>query len=288
MSGTLHLVPTPIGNLADITLRALETLKGVEIVAAEDTRRTRILLDHFGIFPPHLVSYYEHNAARRGPWLIERMLGGADVALVSDAGTPGVSDPGFRLVTRAIEEGIRVVPLPGATAVTTALCAGGLPTDRFHFFGYLPPRRGKRRGALLEIRDLRGTLVFYESPRRLRALLADVREVLGNRRVVVAREMTKIHEAFLRGRVDEVTDRLPAQIQGEITLLVEGRTGPPSPPAEDELAVEIARMMAEGNASPRDISLQLSERYGLPRRTLYQIALGLQKHRTVAHDDQEE
>ena len=217
MPGTLYLVATPIGNLEDITLRALRILREAGLVACEDTRQTRKLLDHYGIHKP-TVSYHEHNEAVRAPELIETLASGVSVALVSDAGTPLVSDPGYRLVTHAIAKGIRVESLPGPSAALAALAASGLPTDEFHFGGFLPPRSAQRRKTLQRLKDEPATLVFYEAPHRLLDTLADIEEVLGPRPVVVARELTKLHEEFLRGTAAELRRahfNLPRAAHGE-------------------------------------------------------------------------
>lgn len=218
MPGTLYLVATPIGNLEDITLRALRVLRETDLVACEDTRQTRKLLDHYGISKP-VVSYHEHNESLRAGELIERLEAGATVALVSDAGTPLVSDPGYRLVSGAIERGIRVEPLPGPSAALAALAASGLPTDEFHFAGFLPARSSARRKLLARLKDEPATLVFYEAPHRLREALADIEEVLGDRPVVLARELTKIYEEFLRGTAAELR-RARLVLKGEFTILI--------------------------------------------------------------------
>lgn len=221
MSGTLYIVATPIGNLEDITLRALSILKAVDLIACEDTRHTRKLLSHHQISKP-AISYHEHNERERTVELIARLEAGANVALVSDAGTPLVSDPGLRIVEAAIERGIPVVPIPGASALTAAIAASGLPTDQFIFAGFLPSKRTARRARLRELGALPMTIVFYEAPHRIRQALADARELLGQRRVVVARELTKIHEEFIRATLSEV--ELPDLTRGEIVLLI----GPPA------------------------------------------------------------
>jgi 16S rRNA (cytidine1402-2'-O)-methyltransferase len=201
--GTLYLVATPIGNLADITLRAIEILKSVSLIACEDTRHTRKLLQHYGI-ETKTVSYHEHNEQERSRQLIETLRDGKDVAVVSDAGTPSISDPGFRLVRAAIENGIQVVPAPGPSALISALIAAGLPTDEFFFGGFLPARSNARRARLNELRSVPGTLIFYEGPHRLAETLTDALEVLGEREAVVARELTKLHEEIRRGRLSEL------------------------------------------------------------------------------------
>src|ERR1700758_4129242 len=219
---TLYLVATPIGNLEDITLRALRVLKDVDLIACEDTRQTQKLLQHYGIDKP-TVSYHEHNEMTRAAELITNVEAGASLALVSDAGMPGISDPGFRLVSLAIRHRVPVVPIPGAAAFLAALVASGLPTDSFRFTGFLPAKRGERRAALEAIKNSPRTQVFYEAPHRIIETLTDVVEVLGEaRHVVIAREVTKLHEEFLRGRAAEVLEKLKARdaVKGEITLLI--------------------------------------------------------------------
>src|SRR5579863_4022720 len=201
--GVLYIVATPIGNLEDITYRATRILKEVDVIACEDTRQTRKLLDHYGIEKP-LVSYHEHNETQRAQELIARIKAGATVAQVSDAGMPGISDPGYRVVKLALESGIRVVPIPGPSALIAALAAGGLPTDTFEFHGFLPAKAGQRRTALEDIRSVQHTVVFYEAPHRIAESLEDVADVLGKQRpVVIARELTKVYEEFIRGTAQE-------------------------------------------------------------------------------------
>src|SRR5271169_5116424 len=219
---SLYLVATPIGNLEDITLRALRVLKEVDLIACEDTRQTLKLLGHYGI-QTRLVSYHEHNEMTKASELVVDLEGGAKIALVTDAGMPGISDPGFRLITLAIRHHVPVVPIPGASAFLAALVASGLPTDSFRFSGFLPAKAGQRRKLLESVKDAPRTQVFYEAPHRLLETLADVVEVLGSdRHVVVAREVTKIHEEFLRGRAKDVLDKLKSrgEVKGEITLLI--------------------------------------------------------------------
>jgi 16S rRNA (cytidine1402-2'-O)-methyltransferase len=204
MSGTLYLVATPIGNLADITHRALQVLKDVDLIACEDTRHTHKLLQHYGI-TTKTVSYHEHNEQQRTAQLIAQLKDGSDIAVVSDAGTPSISDPGFRLVRAAIENDVPVVPVPGPSAVISALIAAGLPTDEFFFAGFLPSRSNARRTRLNELRAVPGTLIFYEAPHRLASTLKDAYEILGEREAVVARELTKLHEEIKRGRLSELS-----------------------------------------------------------------------------------
>jgi 16S rRNA (cytidine1402-2'-O)-methyltransferase len=230
----LYLVATPIGNLEDITLRAIRVLKQADLIACEDTRQTQKLLNHLGIEKP-TVSYHEHNEASRAAELVEKLAAGARIAMVSDAGTPGISDPGFRLIALAIERGLPVVPVPGPAALVAALVASGFPLQPFSFRGFLPPKSGARRKALEKIRQSSQTQVFYEAPHRIREALEDVVAALGpGRRVVVARELTKIHEEFLRGTAAETlaTVNTRGVLKGEIALLIgpvaEGEASAPS------------------------------------------------------------
>ncbi|RKY05022.1 16S rRNA (cytidine(1402)-2'-O)-methyltransferase [Candidatus Poribacteria bacterium] len=223
MSGTLYVVATPIGNLEDITLRALRVLREVDLIAAEDTRHTKKLLDHYGIRKP-MVSYHEHNERERAEQLVRELKKGKDVALVTDAGTPAISDPGYVLIRRCIEEGVKVVPVPGPSALIAALCVSGLPVHRFAFEGFLPHKGGKRRNKLEELKDEERTLIFYESPHRLLKTLKDMLEILGDRNIAVARELTKVHEEVFRGRISEAIKRFSSSpVKGEITLVVEGK-----------------------------------------------------------------
>jgi 16S rRNA (cytidine1402-2'-O)-methyltransferase len=266
MPGTLYLVATPIGNLEDITLRAIRVLREADLIACEDTRQTGKLLTHFGISKP-MVSYHEHNEAGRTAELIAKLEGGSNIALVSDAGTPLVSDPGYRLVTAAIGAGIVVVPIPGASAVLGALSGAGLPTDAFRFCGFLPAKQGQRKKALEALRDEACTLVFYEAPHRIVDTLSDVSAVYGDRPVVVARELTKLHEEFLRGTADEVCAQLASRpsVKGEITLLIgKGAAVIPDTPIED------AVRDLELKGVPRmDAIKQVARERGLSKRDVY-------------------
>ncbi len=221
--GTLYIVSTPIGNREDITLRALRVLKEVDLIAAEDTRHTGLLLRHFGITTP-LTSYFEGNESRKKEFIFSKLMQGERVALVSDAGTPGISDPGFRLIRTATENRIPIVPVPGPSAVIVALSVSGLPTDAFLFKGFLPHKMKKRRDLLKELADVRETLIFYESPHRISETLKDIYEVLGDREIVLTRELTKIYEEVLRGRVSEVQTQIGGRkLKGEITLVISGK-----------------------------------------------------------------
>lgn len=221
MAGTLYLVATPIGNLQDVTHRALEVLRTVDLIACEDTRHTLKLLNHFRI-SNRLISYHEHNELERSEDLADRLVAGASIAIVSDAGTPGICDPAFRIVQRAIEVGATVIPIPGAVAFVNAVVASGISTDSIFFGGFLPSKKGDRRKRLEEIRDMPATLVLYETPHRLSKSLVDCLEVLGDRRAAVARELTKLHEETARGRLSELVERYSKEsVKGEIVLVVE-------------------------------------------------------------------
>jgi 16S rRNA (cytidine1402-2'-O)-methyltransferase len=220
--GTLYLVATPIGNLEDITLRALRTLEECDVVAAEDTRHTGQLLKHFGISKP-LLSYFQFNEAKRSEEIIARLQRGEKIALVTDAGSPGISDPGERVVKAAIAAGLRVEPVPGASALVAALTASGLATDEFHFIGFLPHKSGQRRNKLEALKSADGTLVLYESPHRIEKLLGELNEVFPEREVVLARELTKKFEEFLRGKPAELLENIRKRsVKGEFVVLVEG------------------------------------------------------------------
>ncbi len=223
-TGTLYIVSTPIGNLEDITLRALRILKEVDLIAAEDTRHTILLLRHFGVQTP-LTSYFEGNELKKKEFILFKLKQGNRVALVSDAGTPGISDPGFRLIQTAIENQISIVPIPGPSAAITALSISGLPTDAFLFKGFLPHKSKKRQDLLKQLGEARETLIFYESPHRLSEALNDLLNVLGDREMVLTRELTKIYEEVLRGNVSEIKKQIgERKLKGEITLVVSGKT----------------------------------------------------------------
>lgn len=272
MSGTLYLVSTPIGNLEDITLRALRILREeVTTVACEDTRQTRKLLDHYGIAKP-LLSYHEHNEVGRTAEMLELLRRGESIALASDAGTPLISDPGYRVVTAAIGEGIAVVPLPGASAVMAALAASGMPTDEFRFLGFLPSKAGARRRALEGILQETATVIAYESPHRILDTLDDIAEVLGEQRpVTVARELTKLHEEFLRGTARTIHSELSSRpaIKGEITLVIGKGERVENKPADPQ--AEVLRLQAEGGLSRMDAIKAVAKQMGLPKREVYRL-----------------
>ena len=253
----LYLVGTPIGNLEDITLRAVRVLKEVDVIACEDTRQTQKLLNHYGI-TTRTISYHEHNELTRAAELVKEMQEGASVALVTDAGMPGISDPGFRLISLAVRHHLPVVPIPGASAFLAALVASGLATDSFRFSGFLPSKRGERRAALEAISSSPRTQVFYEAPHRIVEALSDVVEVLGkDRHVVIAREVTKIHEEFLRGRASEVLENLKAReaVKGEITLLIgkaeEAHETADASAAQVSIRQRVEQIMAEQNVDEK-------------------------------------
>ncbi|HZH92334.1 MAG TPA: 16S rRNA (cytidine(1402)-2'-O)-methyltransferase [Pyrinomonadaceae bacterium] len=273
-AGALYLVATPIGNLEDITHRALRVLREVDVIACEDTRHTRTLLNHFSITTKTL-SYHEHNERERAPELAERLAAGASVALVSDAGTPGINDPGFRLVRACIERGINVIPVPGATAFVSALIASGLPTDEFYFAGFLPPRQHARRLRLAALRALPATLVFYEAPHRIAGALADAREILGEREAAVARELTKLHEEIARGRLSELIARFSGEhaARGEMVLVIDRHAIAADDTAAGEgqtadIAALVAALELEG-LDPRAALKRAARELGLNRDEAY-------------------
>jgi 16S rRNA (cytidine1402-2'-O)-methyltransferase len=274
-TGTLYLVGTPIGNLEDMTFRAVRILQSVDLIAAEDTRHTGKLLQHFQIATPQL-SYHEHNRNSRIPELVQKLSEGKAIALVTDAGMPAISDPGYELVKACIAESIPVVPIPGASAVVTALCAAGLPTARFVFEGFLPAK-GKERQQRKEALEIESrTMIFYESPHRLRQTLQDFANVFGqDRQIVLARELTKLHEEFWRGSIeDAIAHYNQREPQGEYTLVVAGVPPRKIDLTEAEIKAELQKIMAQG-ISRSQASRQLAKEISLSRSQIYQIALAL-------------
>jgi len=269
-AGTLYVVSTPIGNMGDFSFRAVETLRGVSAVLAEDTRHTRHLLDRYEIETP-LVAYHEHNEAKTTPRLVERLLGGENLALVSDAGTPLLSDPGGRLVRAAIDSGVHVSPVPGASALLAALVAAGLDTERFTFFGFLARKGPERRAAIDEIVALRHAAVLYEAPARVGATLTELAEAgAGARGAVVARELTKQYEELRRGTVAQLVayyQHTPPR--GEVVIVIAGQV--PTGASEEELRARAMALRAEGR-SARDIAAALSAELGAPRNLAYRLA----------------
>ena len=275
MPGTLYIVATPIGNLEDITLRALRVLKDVDLIAAEDTRHTRILLDHYGI-QASVTSYHEHNERAKAQELVRQLEKGVNIALVSDAGTPAISDPGYRLILTAITAGARVVPIPGASALTAVLSACGLPTDGFVFEGFLPAKQQQRRSRLQTLcREIK-TLIFYEAPHRLCECLGDIGEILGDREMTLAREVTKVHEEFLRGPVSQILQQIAErQIKGEVTLVVRGWDQQTAVSLE-EVKQKAHELLAQG-MRVKEIAEVLGEKYGYAKKEIYRIAVEQKK-----------
>ncbi|KAM3093666.1 16S rRNA (cytidine(1402)-2'-O)-methyltransferase [Phormidesmis sp. 146-12] len=274
-AGTLYIVGTPIGNLEDMTFRAVRILQTVDLIAAEDTRHTGKLLHHFQVKTPQ-ISYHEHNQISRTPELLDRLQNGQSIALVTDAGMPGISDPGYELVKACADGGFVVVPIPGASAVITALSASGLPTDRFTFEGFLPAKSQARRTFLESLQLEARSLVFYESPHRLRATLQDMADVLGSdRSITLARELTKLHEEFWRGTLQAAIEHYKSRDpQGEFTLVVAGAEIRELVLSDAAIVAELQNLLNQG-LSRSDASRQLAQQTALPRRQIYQLALSI-------------
>ncbi len=268
--GVLYVVGTPIGNLDDFTFRALRVLKEVDLIACEDTRQTRKLLDHYGIEKP-AVSYHEYNEPARAAELVAKLEQGKSIAQVSDAGMPGIADPGYRVIKLAIDRGIPVVPVPGPSALVAALVGSGLPTDAFEFHGFLPAKSGQRRTALERFRGAEHTIVVYEAPHRIREALEDIVAVLGPERpVVIARELTKIHEEFLRGTAAEILEKLRGrEVKGEITLLIGKGERAAKAAAEKSLASRLREIMQEQKLDEKAALKALAKESGLSRSEVY-------------------
>lgn len=269
MIGTLYLVATPIGNLADITHRAVQVLNDVDLIACEDTRHTRKLLQHYGI-TTKTISYHEHNEQQRAAELVARLKQGSKIAVVSDAGTPSISDPGFRLVRAAIENGVAVVPVPGPSALISALIAAGLPTDEFFFAGFLPARAGARRTRLAELNAVPGTLIFYEAPHRLASALQDACEILGEREAVVARELTKLHEEIRRGRLCELAQHYAnEQPRGEIVVLIDRKVIAGAERAKESSVAALVEQFEQEGLDHRAALKKAARELGLSRAEAY-------------------
>ncbi len=279
--GTLYIVGTPIGNLEDITYRAVRTLQNVDLIAAEDTRHTGKLLHHFQVKAPQ-ISYHDHNRHSRHPEILEHLTNGKAIALVTDAGMPGISDPGYELVVACIEANIPVVPIPGVSAVTTAISAGGLPTDRFVFEGFLPVKGQERQSRLDSLASEVRTMIFYESPHRLQQTLQDLAKVLGiERKIVLARELTKLYEEFWRGTLDDAISHLKnREPQGEYTVVVAGTLEALPYLSAQEIESELQTIMQSG-ISKSQASRQLAKITSHSRRELYQIALSVSQGETT-------
>ncbi len=273
-TGTLYIVATPIGNLEDITLRALRILKEVDLIAAEDTRHTRHLLDRYQIETP-LTSYHDHNKEEKAPVLVARMLDGNSVALVSDAGTPGISDPGYFLINLAIDQDISVVPIPGATAAIAALSISGMPTDSFIFEGFLPAKRQARITRLKDLATEERTIIFYEAPHKIIRTIEDMIEIFGNRRAVITRELTKIHEETIRGPLLEIRQHLLAgSIKGEFTVLVHGASEKPLPRDIDP-SEYLKNLMLHRGLSKKEAIATAARELGMPKKDVYKESLKL-------------
>lgn len=271
--GVLYIVATPVGNLEDMTLRAIRVLKEVDLIAAEDTRHTKKLLNHYGISTP-VTSYFEHNKLVKGDYIIGKLRDGNDVALVSDAGTPGISDPGYNLIKSAIEGGINVMAVPGPAAAVAALSVSGLPTDRFAFEGFLPSKEKARRDRLELLKGEERTLIFYESPQRLLSTLKDIRDTIGDRNISVARELTKLHEETLRGKTSEVISILEGQtVKGEIVIILEGFQGEPF---RGSIADELKNAIKNG-LSMKEAIEAVAKGLGVSKGEVYKESLKLKK-----------
>jgi 16S rRNA (cytidine1402-2'-O)-methyltransferase len=275
--GTLYIVSTPIGNLEDITLRALRILKEVDLIAAEDTRRIRKLLSFYDIHAS-TTSYFDHNETRKSAYLIQQLLGGKSVALVSDAGTPGISDPGYNVISSAIQENIPVVPIPGPSAIITALTVSGLPVESFVFIGFLTNKRSTRIKKLREIQQEKKTIVCYVSPHHFLKSLGDIRDILGNREIAVTRELTKQFEEIVRGTIDIVLEefRQRSSIKGELTLVIAGaKKNQPGAVDVDTIVAELKKRIKEQGLSRKDAVKSVAAELGLPKNNVYKESLKL-------------
>jgi len=278
MPGTLFVVSTPIGNLEDITLRAIRVLSEVDLIACEDTRHTRKLLNHYDI-KTRTISCHEHNERERTRELIGSLQTGMNIALVSDAGTPGISDPGYTLINQAVRAGLRVVSVPGPTALISALVASGLPADEFLFVGFLPPRAQARRRKLKELAQISATLVLYEAPHRIQSTLKDMSEILGNRQAAVGRELTKLHEELLRGTLSELASQFNSgsQPRGEIVVIVDQNViASKEPKSTGDLAALVAALESEG-LDPRSALKQAAKKLGIKRSDAYRELMELRR-----------
>ena len=271
-SGTLYIVATPIGNLEDITFRAIRILKEVDLIAAEDTRHTRHLLDRYQI-GTQLTSYHDHNKEEKAPILVARMLEGKNVALVSDAGTPGISDPGYFLINLAIDQAILVVPIPGATAAIAALSVSGMPTDSFVFEGFLPSKHTARIKRLQSLITEERTIIFYEAPHKIIKTLEDMKEILGDRQAVITRELTKIHEETIRGTLSGILKRLTSgTIKGEFTIIIHGASSEPSK-RDIDTAEYLRNLIFHRGLTKKDAISIAAEELGLPKKDVYKESL---------------
>jgi len=273
-TGTLYITATPIGNLEDITFRAVRILKSVDLIAAEDTRRSARLLKHYGIATA-MTSYHDFSEPKKRAALLRRLCKGEEIALISDAGTPGISDPGYRLIAEALPQGIKVIAVPGPSVLTAALSVAGLPTDAFYFRGYLPNRAAARRKAIKNLAQRTETLVLYEAPHRIHAALADMRDLLGNRRIAVCREMTKLHEETFRGSLEEASAHFASRekIRGEFTLVVAGAATEDLLPAAPDLTEEITKTMKQEEITRKEAVRRVAKKFGIPKKEVYRAGM---------------
>lgn len=287
--GQLHIVATPIGNMDDISLRALKTLKSVDYIAAEDTRHTGGLLKHHQI-DGRLISCHEHNEKKRAPGLIEKLLSGQSIALVSDAGSPVVSDPGSYLIKAAIENGITVVPIPGASAAIAALSASGLPSDSFLFAGFCPRKSSKREKRLTDLSRYPETLIFYESPRRILPLMEQIIEIMGDREAVLSREMTKMHEEFIRGPLSRIVENLKERvsIKGECALIVEGRGEDDEAVSMESIQEELKAAMTNSDVKISQLAREIATRLSISKKMVYQEALKIKNSQDLLKNEPEQ
>ncbi len=267
--GTLYIVATPIGNLNDITLRALETLKAVDIIAAEDTRHTLKLLNHFEISKP-LISYHRHNEETKTNILIEKLKTGENIALVSDAGTPGICDPGEKVIHEAIQEGIEIVPIPGACAFIQALIGSGLDTKEFTFLGFLPTNKKNRKAKLEQIEKATNTTIIYEAPHKIETTLKDLEKILSNRKIVIARELTKIHEEYIRGDIHKISQNVE-NLKGEMVILIEGRDLIEEKPFENMTIEEHYKYYEKQGLEKKEIIKKIAKDREVPKNDIYKL-----------------
>jgi len=273
--GTLYIVATPVGNLEDITFRAVKMLKQVDLIAAEDTRHSKKLLSHYDI-KTKLVSCHEHNEANKTPQIIAHLKNGLDIALISDAGTPSISDPGYNLVRAVAREKLPIIPIPGCSAAIAGLSVSGLPTDSFLFLGFLPKKQQKQKQALEAITNQSATLIFYESPRRIKALIDNMRNILGDRKACLAREITKLHEEYIRGNLSDILKTLEEKevIKGECSLFVQGQMEQKTID-EEQLEKIIISRLATTDLGTSDLARQISNEFNLSKKQVYDMILRL-------------
>jgi len=283
----LYIVATPIGNIEDITIRAINILKNVDLVAAEDTRYTSNLFSHYNI-TTSLISYYEQNEDERTDLLIEKLKAGFSVALVSDAGTPLISDPGYRLVKKASENNIKIVPIPGVSAITASLSVAALPTDSFFFKGFMPKKKQKRIGIIKEIQEYKTSMIFYESPKRIKSFIKELVEIIGDREAVLAREITKTYEEFIRGRLSYILDKLNSRdsVKGECTLLVTGKSEESI--INDFFLKDIENLLLKGDKRLSNIAKDIADKYKISKKIVYDHALGIKRELDIKLEDKKD